>query len=278
MSAGSIFIIYEKSEKVGHGKLIRNMDIATGMGVDYHVTLVNVTTKLDDVEIPHSDAIIVDVDDMNLVSLKRLSAKCKRLFIFRDIWNYSLKYPDIENLGGNIRRINFGAHNKSYIPLKLDYLNPPVKNIKRNIKNILLTFGNTDPSNYTALFSKLLRENHPDKDIMIIHTPDLQPYMKWADLAFCSGGTTLVELMTMGVPTVAIGHNDRENRHIWAYAEHQFCWAMKLRGDKVNIHEIPNMDLIASYSNRNQLSLKCHREFKGDGLIKLVNYIKEELL
>lgn len=103
------------------------------------------------------------------------------------------------------------------------------KDIKTQANNILITLGGSDVNNYSLKVLKSLNNsNFDDLNIIIIlganniHENSIKQYlkesnlngkilknisnmadiMKWADLAFSSGGTTVWELAFMGVPSI----------------------------------------------------------------------------
>lgn len=110
----------------------------------------------------------------------------------------------------------------------LKYINYK-KNIKDKANNVLITLGGSDIKNYSLKILKILINiDISDLEVIVLvgannpHFNELQNYvnninanvkllksvldmpeiMKWADLAFSSGGSTVWELAFMGVPTI----------------------------------------------------------------------------
>lgn len=100
-----------------------------------------------------------------------------------------------------------------------------------SVDRILVTFGGTDPQNYTQVVVDVLREagllGHAT--VLLgpgyVHTPPtnvevvrgvqyVSRYMEQADLAFTSCGRTTYELAACGVPMIALVQNAHEARHI----------------------------------------------------------------
>jgi spore coat polysaccharide biosynthesis predicted glycosyltransferase SpsG len=127
--------------------------------------------------------------------------------------------------------------------LSLDYA------IKEQLKNILLTFGGSDPNNQTLRVLKLLIENNAHNSVTITvvtgpgynnedslkqylesldkevrkqiewicgGTKKLSVYMHEADLVFSSAGRTVFELAGVGVPAIILAVNERETKHAFA--------------------------------------------------------------
>ena len=110
-------------------------------------------------------------------------------------------------------------------------------------------FGGTDPSDLTSVVYRLARkmhENYPeihftflvgigydcsrhgicsreDENISVIQdTSSVSAYMKRADMAFTSQGRTVYEFAVMGVPSIVLAQNEREQLHTFAQMENGF--------------------------------------------------------
>lgn len=131
--------------------------------------------------------------------------------------------------------------------IKFAILNPmferpmPPRTTRPNVEEVLLAFGGTDPSNLTVkALSALAKSGYKgrvtcvlgpgfshgsDLDAAIAAAPkslcvevlrsvrDMAGLMSQADLALTSAGRTVAELMSVGVPTIAICQNIREMCH-----------------------------------------------------------------
>lgn len=135
-----------------------------------------------------------------------------------------------------------------YFVIREEFLRAQKNIFNPKIKNVLATFGGSDPSNLTLriykLFQKLSIDN-PDirfniitgigymhKDTIkddpahniYIHN-DVQmvsEFMSEADLAITSQGRTIYELACMGVPAIVLAQNVRETTHIFANLKNGF--------------------------------------------------------
>lgn len=124
-------------------------------------------------------------------------------------------------------------------------LNPSFEMVEPNhapekeVKNILLAYGGTDPSNLTEKAIHAIQLIGYEENVTIILGPGHSNYesvkqcaeqfsanvtllqnvsnmavlMKKADLALTSAGRTVTELMTVGVPTITMCQNIREMMH-----------------------------------------------------------------
>ena len=107
------------------------------------------------------------------------------------------------------------------------------------VNNVLLAFGGTDPSNLTVKALNALLHIGYEGNVTVVIGPghsrkeqvtklaqklneeaevlqdvkNMATVMRKNDLALTSAGRTVTELMTMGVPTIAISQNMREMRH-----------------------------------------------------------------
>jgi spore coat polysaccharide biosynthesis predicted glycosyltransferase SpsG/CMP-N-acetylneuraminic acid synthetase len=108
--------------------------------------------------------------------------------------------------------------------------------VRPDVQNVLLTFGGSDPANLSTRIARELGTRDllyryrlvlgPDfsfeeeigalpeavrSQIEIFRdVPDMGELMRWADVAVCSGGRTVYELMAIGVPSIVVAQNCRE--------------------------------------------------------------------
>ncbi|WP_409200564.1 cytidylyltransferase domain-containing protein [Methanobrevibacter sp. DSM 116169] len=122
--------------------------------------------------------------------------------------------------------------------LKEEFFFQKPKVVTEDVKNVLLTFGGTDPNNLTektldALiatgFSKqinvILGIGYPDKkgiqekykpymNVTIYeNVKNISDYMVSADIIFTSAGRTMYEVCSLGVPCICLCQNERELTH-----------------------------------------------------------------
>jgi UDP-2,4-diacetamido-2,4,6-trideoxy-beta-L-altropyranose hydrolase len=147
--------------------------------------------------------------------------------IYADEMNYQQK-KDITYLLGS-----------QYIPLRKEFWNVPEKEIKENIKKVMITFGGDDSQNMTPKVLNLLNSNFTDlikkvvigkgfknteqiqmlkdRNTELVYHPDakgMKNVMLESDLAISAGGQTLYELARVGVPTIAIAVADNQMNNV----------------------------------------------------------------
>ncbi len=132
-----------------------------------------------------------------------------------------------------------------YFALRDEFLRAPEKEIRPEVREVLLTFGGVDPGNFTR---KVLGEIYPDCaargiSIVVIAGPgyarydtlagfpearilrdvtDIAVHMARADVVFTSAGRTTYEIASIGTPAIVLAQNERETTHFFASAEYGF--------------------------------------------------------
>ena len=136
-----------------------------------------------------------------------------------------------------------------YVCIRDEFFMRKPKEFSERIRNVLVMFGGTDPSNLTKKIYGIARKLHAkepemelhfilgcgypaDKNNMVtdsscklfVHTDvrNVSQYMQEADLAFTSQGRTVFELAVMGVPAIVMAQNKREQLHTFAQMENGF--------------------------------------------------------
>lgn len=124
-----------------------------------------------------------------------------------------------------------------YFCLRDEFIYSEKKRITPNVKNVLITFGGTDPNNITQFVTNCLK-NYSDLNIEIIvgigyskietlkkefesfknikiHSSvnNMSKHILKADIVITSNGRTTYEIASIGVPAIAICQNEREIKH-----------------------------------------------------------------
>ncbi|MHA1765828.1 MAG: UDP-2,4-diacetamido-2,4,6-trideoxy-beta-L-altropyranose hydrolase [Promethearchaeota archaeon] len=132
---------------------------------------------------------------------------------------------------------------RDYYILREEFFMVGKKKIKEKVENILITFGGTDPNNYTERILKILNEmGLNDVKINVIvglgyknveklkervknynlnmtikqHVKNISKYMHEADIAITPAGRTVYELASIGVPTIVLVENEPSLLHAFA--------------------------------------------------------------
>jgi spore coat polysaccharide biosynthesis predicted glycosyltransferase SpsG/CMP-N-acetylneuraminic acid synthetase len=136
-----------------------------------------------------------------------------------------------------------------YVCLRSEFRMEKPKTFSEKVKNILVMFGGTDPSNLNRKLYKAARNivascedvsfhfvtgigyDYEENGILTrsqeriyVHSNVLKvtEYMKRADLAVSSQGRTVYELACMGVPSIILAQNEREMTHTFATMKNGF--------------------------------------------------------
>lgn len=140
------------------------------------------------------------------------------------------------------------AGEKYYIPGKTFMFYEPIK-IKKNVERIFISFGGADPQNYSdrllAIISKSeyqnyhfvvvlgrakynvesLMEYNKYSNIEVLYDVSNMPeLMSSCDIAVTSRGRTGYELAILGIPSIAMAQNQREEKHGFVCNENGFTY------------------------------------------------------
>ena len=178
--------------------------------------------------------------------IESLKSKIKRVVTIEDLGS------GIEVADAVINALYDSVNNKhvysgyKYVCLRDEFqAEQPVK-FTEKVKNVLIMFGGTDPANLNKmLYNSILKFSEKYKDIkfnfitgigydnekngvitledkniyVYPNVPRVTKYMKHADLAITSQGRTIFELAAMGVPSIVLSQNKREQTHLFARLE-----------------------------------------------------------
>jgi len=162
--------------------------------------------------------------------------------------NIRLNYPRGIVINGTINSEKFKYLKKNgviyllgskYMPLRKEFWNVPKKIIRKNIENVMITFGGEDHANLTPRILKVFTEDYPeikkiviigggfrnidkiekhkDNRIELMYSPDatgMKEAMRKSDVAISAGGQTLYELARVGVPTIAVAVADNQINNV----------------------------------------------------------------
>lgn len=141
---------------------------------------------------------------------------------------------------------NMKVGEKYYIVPKLFLFYSPIQ-IKEIVQAVFISFGGADPQDYTQRLLNIITKEeylskkfivaigrayeHLEKVMMYNEYPNIQVYydvenmpelMSQCDIAITSRGRTGYELAFLGIPTISMAQNHREERHGFVSAEHGF--------------------------------------------------------
>ena len=146
---------------------------------------------------------------------------------------------------------------KYYISPKIFMFYEPIK-IQKEVKKVLITFGGADPMNYSdrvlSIISKekykgysfkvvlgraksnvdeLMKYNEFNNIEVVYDVKNMPELMSESDIAITSRGRTGYELASLGIPTIAMAQNSREEKHRFVDNDNGFYYLGLNPGDYV---------------------------------------------
>lgn len=209
---------------------------------------------------------------------------CKHIINFEDIGEGSMFSDLTINALYKERKMDSGNFlwGTDYSTLRNEFLLSKNYEFRKKVQTVLITFGGTDPNNYTLMVLNTIYNYCSTKKIglrviigkgygevnnlkkykdkpcinLIENTNRISSYMHQVDLAFCSGGNTALELSSLAVPSIIIAQNPREEDRI---LEH-----LKLGHHTISISNGSNKnDVMKTFLNLvedNELRLSIHKK------------------
>lgn len=187
----------------------------------------------------------------------------------------------------------------SFTALRKEFWEVKGKKIKKNVENILITFGGSDIRNITPKVLSLLIDNYPnmnkkviigkgfsnvkrierimDRRTELMYYPDAQSTkesMLDADVAISAGGQTLYELARVGVPTIAILLIDNQLDDVYGWKKTGFIdYAGWYNENKTYKNALFFLARLFDYDIRLKKSKIGKKYVNGDGAKRIVNKI-----
>ncbi len=187
----------------------------------------------------------LDTDSGFIQEAKRLA---DRVVTFEDLGEGSRFADAVVNAIYEKAPVRENAYvGKSYVALRDEFQTAVPKLFSDRVERVLVMFGGTDPLDLSSRLYQVARAYNADgvrvwfdfilgpgysgdgietsTECGICVTRDamrVTDYMAKADLAFSSQGRTTFELASMGVPTVVLAQNEREQLHSFAQMDNGF--------------------------------------------------------
>ncbi len=183
-----------------------------------------------------------------------------------------------------------------FIPAKLFMYYKPIE-IKEKIEKVFISFGGADPSNYTDTlleiiekpkydsysfevvlgraktnFEKLLEYNNKSNINVYRDIRNMPEIMRQCDIGITSRGRTGYELALLGIPSIAMAQNRREEKHGFVCAENGFSY-LGLHPSAYKIESTLDMYLgMAADDRRKQQEIMLTHDLRN-GRKRVVNLI-----
>ncbi|MBU5418771.1 UDP-2,4-diacetamido-2,4,6-trideoxy-beta-L-altropyranose hydrolase [Acetanaerobacterium sp. MSJ-12] len=198
------------------------------------------------------DVVVNDCLDTSEEYMKKLKKICPRVVTIEDMGE-GARYADVvinalyaDEKVAVWKNVYCG---EDYICLRDEFLVAEPKPLSQEVREVVVLFGGTDPSNLTEKAYRLAKKIHPQYPHMhftfivgigydskahgviscegcnitvIQNAKFVSAYMKRADLALTSQGRTVYELAALGIPAVVMAQNEREQLHIFAQMQNGF--------------------------------------------------------
>jgi spore coat polysaccharide biosynthesis predicted glycosyltransferase SpsG/CMP-N-acetylneuraminic acid synthetase len=187
-----------------------------------------------------------------------------------------------------------------YECLREEFLDAPIKELRPDIKNILVTFGGIDIRNSTVQVLQALEPYlndgkkitvilglgypYPDQLEQILknysgkvqvhrNVSKMSEYILDADLVFTSAGRTVLEVMSIGTPCIVLVQNARETRH--SHANSRFGIMNLGMGEEITLEKIAHayQVLAEDYSLRQEMHRRMLQVPVRDGYNRVKNLI-----
>lgn len=242
-----------------------------------------------------NDILSTSIDYM--IGLRSVLPKTSKIVNFEDDGEGITKADVVFNaLYGESKFNNVYAGEKYYICPKSFMFFEPIK-IKDQVKNVLVTFGGADPQNYTdRIIKMILKDEYKNINFTVVlgkskyNVNDLMKYnecpninvyydvknmpelMSQCDIAITSRGRTGYELSMLGIPSIVMAQNEREQRHDFVSNENGFSYIGLNPTDEI-IEGVLKMYLTLSKESRIELQNKLINHNLKDGRKRIINII-----
>ena len=192
------------------------------------------------------DIVVIDCLDTKIEYIKRIKTIVDRVVTIEDLGE-GAQYADavINALYKEDKMQKNMYSGEKYVSLREEFLISSPKEFSTEVSEVLVLFGGTDPSNLTEKIYDVIKNCNyskinftfalgigynneriidiPEKRIKVLkNIKNISVYMKKADIAFTSQGRTIYELAVLGVPSIVLAQNEREQLHTFAQMNNGF--------------------------------------------------------
>lgn len=204
----------------------------------------------DIIEKTECNILVNDILDTSSEYIKKCKSLNVRVVNFEDLGT-GAEFADavINDLYEKKNELKNHYWGSEYYCIRDEFLLSNQAEFKEKVSDVLILFGGTDPLNLTERLIKIINEieceeicftfilglgykkyieviefaNNSNKNIKIVRDVKIiSEYMSKADVAISSQGRTMLELATIGVPTILIAQNERELHHEFGYMKNGF--------------------------------------------------------
>src|SRR5690554_6143752 len=255
---------------------------------------------IEDIKNLSPDVIINDRLDTTTEYIQKLKTLDLKVINFEDLGEGAKKADLVINAiypENNVLKNHYFGH--KYFVLRDEFIYSEQKQVKTEVKNILVTFGGVDPNNYTKKVLDTIYNYCQTRKIAITvitgfgydkfetlqefsnvdikkNVSNISSYMLEADLIFTSAGRTTFEIASIATPAIVMAQNERETTHFFAGTEYGFL-NMGLGYELTNDYIFKKfIEVTESYDNRvymSNLMKKNNLKESRKKVIKLIQNI-----
>jgi UDP-2,4-diacetamido-2,4,6-trideoxy-beta-L-altropyranose hydrolase len=253
-----------------------------------------------------SDIAIIDSYLANLSIYKEITNLVKIPTFIDD--NIRLKYPQgiVVNYLISAKELKYPKDKEityllgpKYCIVRKEFWDLQEKKISKEIKTIMITFGGSDIKNLTPKVLEMINKSFPnlekkiiigrgfknikaikdvlDKNYELIYFPtamSMKRAMMESDLAITAGGTTIYELMIVGVPVISVAVANNQLNNVKAFSERSLNY---YAGWWQNSNLLENIKkyvlLLKEEETRKNMIISGQECIKSDGSRKIINYL-----
>ena len=242
LTGHDVIFVTNKNHEQGYNKLVQSF-----MNV-YPIESEN--EFYDFVKEQEPDVVINDCLNTTKEHILKLKQYSKKVITIEDLGEGANYADAVINALYNIPNAasNYYA-GPDYVCLRDEFIIRKPKTFSDEVKNVLVMFGGTDPSDLMKKIYDIVKqignqypyisfnfitgagfsaeergifEDIPNNIFVYKDVKNVTDYMANADLAFTSQGRTVFELAAMGVPAIVLAQNEREQLHTFAQMENGF--------------------------------------------------------
>ncbi len=252
------------------------------------------------------DIIIVDLFEEfdNQEYLDSLKCFCKKIYVLSDEpKQFFIEVDGVLAFSENQEFFDYSMLKTTYytgltyFPLHSKFKTVPRKNVNKEVNNILITFGGSDPNNFSskvitilkrldlnvsiilvlglgfskAMYNELIKEK-AENLVIKTHIKNIEEHFIETDLCICSAGNTVIEALMCGVPCIVLPQTTLENERANALAKKQLIINMGLNFTQEQLI-VEIQKLVSKYVLRKKLSKNTQKYLDGKGIQRIINII-----
>lgn len=253
------------------------------------------------------DIVINDLLNTTKDYILKLKQANIRVINFEDIGEGAIYADAVINAlyPGNVPQKNFYT-GEDYYCIREDFIGISKKTIKKDVEEILITYGGEDPqfltlatlkgiyklqdefnfhitiilgpafNNHEKLYKAIMEMGLENKISVYENVNEMVKFMKRADIIFTSAGRTMYEIATVGTPAVVTSQNYREITHTFGHPYNGFYnlgyWAEVNEDNYYNVAR----ELILDFGLRQLMNERMRKNDFSEGINRVVKIILNE--